>query len=428
MVKKQLRKLIFALLCRLPKPLRHAFFRSRLHIPPLSEDIFFEIAKTQRDLDQAFQLLHDAYVKEGYSKPHISRRRVTDYHALPSTTTLVAKWHEQVIATISVIRDGSFGLPADAVVDLSVFRNRGQRIGEVSSLAIKPEFRGRSGELMFHLFKYMLHYSMKYFGLDRFIIVVHPNRITLYESILAFELLRRETVKSYRFANNAPGVCATLNLTALAETFRQIYAGKPAHKNIYLFFFGGFSPTEKKQMRFPERMYHTAMDPVMTPGIMDYFFNQCTDSLCRLGERQISILQTIYNERAYDAVWPKNKPLNWKNQRAHPRFDVACSGTLSDQHSPPDMLRVLDASRTGMRVFSNAAINQEARTDLKISVGSRKNVRVQVGLRWHSGSIYGMEIRKSDPCWHQFIDYLENQILMTAQAVQSEMVDATIWI
>ncbi|MBI5062808.1 MAG: hypothetical protein HZB87_04920 [Desulfatitalea sp.] len=75
---RRIRKKIFSLLRYLPKSVRDRFFRSRIHIPPLREDLRFEIAKTKQDLDQAFQILHAAYVKEGYSKPHASRRRITD--------------------------------------------------------------------------------------------------------------------------------------------------------------------------------------------------------------------------------------------------------------------------------------------------------------------------------------------------------------
>ena len=410
MFQKFIRRTIFSLLRHSPSSIRDYFCRSRLNIPTMPHDIVFDIAKGQQDLDQAFQLLHDAYVKEGYSKPHASRRRITYYHALPSTTTLAARCQGQIIATVSIIRDGHFGLPADAVMDLSRYRGRNERLGEVSSLAIKPEFRGRSGEVMFYLFKYLYHYSRTYFGLDRFVIVVNPNRITLYESIILFKPLHRSAIKSYGFANNAPAVCATLNLIKAPQRWRQAYEGKPLNKNIYRFFTDPFRRDEREQMHFPERPFFTAMDPVMTPEVMDYFFNQCTDGMCRLEEHQIGILKSIYSEKEYTAIWPSFEKRAWQNKRAERRFDVDCPGERLHQSQPPVSLRVMDASRQGIRVCSTVPLDANTDAMIRISVGDEKTVIVKAKMKWHAGLMYGLEILQAGHLWGQFIDYLDNQL------------------
>lgn len=414
MFQKQLRKAFFGIVQRSPKKFRDAFLRAQLDLKPLPENIFFEIAQTRSDLDQAFRLLHDAYVREGFSKPHPSGRRVTDYHALPSTSTLVAKHNDEVIATISVIRDGQFGVPADAVIDLSPYRDKGLRIGEVSSLAIHPKFRGRSGEIMFHLFKYMLHYSIHYFGLDRFVIVVNPNRISLYESILTFERLQTNTIQSYSFANNAPAVCAMLDLVSLDDTFRRIYDGRPGAKNIHQFFFGGFSANEKRQFRFPQRTYHAAADPVMSPDIMDYFFNQCTDFFCRLDQRKVKILQSIYSEDDYNPIWPDCTMPEWRNRRNHRRYDVVCTGSLLAQSKMLTAVKVLDASRNGVRLRSNLPLGGTRPPIFKIAVGHRKSAHIQADLRWQKGATVGMKIVDADRSWDHFIEYMEQRMTRMA--------------
>jgi hypothetical protein len=412
---RRIRKQLFSLLRYLPKSLRDHFCRSRISIPPLREDLRFEIAKSQQDLDQAFQILHDAYVKEGFSKPHVSRRRITDYHALPSTTTLVAKHDNQVVATISVIRDGPFGLPTDQVMDLSCFREKGERLGEVSALAIRPDFRGRSGEVMFHLFKYTVHYSLNYFGLDRFVIVVNPDRITLYESVLCFEPLHRSALKKYAFANDAPAVCATLNLQMAAQTWQAAYAGQPVHRNIHHLFFGGFSEAERRQMRFPERPFYTVSDPVMSPALLDFFFNQCTDTFCQFKENQIKALRNIYLDGEYGAVWPPQWALPHENARRGQRFEVACSGMAHATEHDPVAVTVLDASRTGLRVRAAGELDMEASPVFKITVGEDKSVLLKARLCWRSGTTYGLEILYAGNFWGQLLDYLERQFALTVQ-------------
>ncbi|MFZ1982781.1 MAG: GNAT family N-acetyltransferase, partial [Desulfatitalea sp.] len=388
------------------------------------EDLWFEIAQTKQDLDQAFQILHEAYVKEGFTKPHASRRRITEYHALPSTTTLVAKHGGQVIATVSVIRDGPFGLPTDQVIDLSRFRDKGERLGEVSSLAIRPDFRGRSGEVMYYLFKYLLRYSVDCFGLDRWVIVVNPDRITLYESVLLFKPMHRSALKTYAFANDAPAVCATFNLRTASARWKEVYAGQPDHKNIHRFYAGGLSLAERRQMRFPERPFYTVTDPVMTPGLMDFFFNQCTDTLCRFKEYQVKALQNIYLDNDYEAIWPRQWAIQRENLRQNRRFEVACKGVAHAPDREPVSLTVMDASRDGLRVRADGELALESSPVFKIAVGDDKSVLVKARLRWQSGLIYGLEIMYAGRFWEQLVEYLEQRFVQTAQQDQAVAVSA----
>ena len=83
-------------------------FRSRLEL---------KVAETREELEACFTILHDAYVASGFMKPDPSGMRVTIYHALPTTTTLCAKWEGRVVGTISMIREGVFG-----VIDPNVAR------------------------------------------------------------------------------------------------------------------------------------------------------------------------------------------------------------------------------------------------------------------------------------------------------------------
>ena len=62
-----------------------------------------KIADTKEELEACFTLLHDAYVDSGFMKPDPSGMRVTIYHALPTTTTLCAKYDGQVVGTLSLI-------------------------------------------------------------------------------------------------------------------------------------------------------------------------------------------------------------------------------------------------------------------------------------------------------------------------------------
>ncbi|MCB0350866.1 MAG: hypothetical protein KDD38_06765, partial [Bdellovibrionales bacterium] len=70
----------------LPKFLKHPLMRSMIHIEyNLSSDYTFKIAETKEELEQAFRILHDAYVEMKFMNPDPSGLRVTLYHAIPHT-------------------------------------------------------------------------------------------------------------------------------------------------------------------------------------------------------------------------------------------------------------------------------------------------------------------------------------------------------
>lgn len=136
-----------------PKSLGYPLFRRMMKIPDLPDNLSFGIARTKADLDAAFSLLYDAYLKENITAPMPSKRRITLFHCLPSTTTLVAKRNKEVIATISIIRDGIFGIPAQDLVNLTRFRVPGKRMAEVSSLAMRNDLQGQYSCVMFVSYK-----------------------------------------------------------------------------------------------------------------------------------------------------------------------------------------------------------------------------------------------------------------------------------
>ena len=93
------RKVLRRLFGFLPRNQRFAIYRSFVDCDPApSHRLQLKIADTREELEACFRLLHDAYVSSGFMKPDPSGMRVTIYHALPTTTTLCAKydgggWH-----------------------------------------------------------------------------------------------------------------------------------------------------------------------------------------------------------------------------------------------------------------------------------------------------------------------------------------------
>ena len=108
--------MIWKLLLRMPFFLKSRIIRRLIRFPASTDpSLRFKVAETQEELEQAFAILHDAYVADGLMKPHPSGLRVTKFHSLPSTTTLVAVENGAVVGTVSLVRRNSFGLPLESI-------------------------------------------------------------------------------------------------------------------------------------------------------------------------------------------------------------------------------------------------------------------------------------------------------------------------
>ena len=138
--------------------------RSKILVARIDE-IDRPTVKIAGDIDefrQAFSLVHDSYLRNGYlstPKPH---GMLFGIHALlPETVVFVAKSNLTVISTISEISDTElFGLPMDELYreELDGLRSRGRKIVELSALVTPTDFRWTN--VVMYICKVMFQYSI----------------------------------------------------------------------------------------------------------------------------------------------------------------------------------------------------------------------------------------------------------------------------
>ena len=396
----------------LPATTRFALYRSMVECDP-SPDLRLElkIAETREELEGCFRLLHDAYVASGFMKPDPSGMRVTIYHALPTTTTLCAKVDGKVVGTLSLIRDGVFGFPLQSAFDLLAVRAKSGQIAEISALAVHPDYRKTGGWILFPLMKFMYEYCTKYFDTRHLVIAVNPDKIELYESLLFFERMQAAVVDRYDFANGAPAVGATLDLRAAVDTFRRVYAGKSVRRDLYRYFVA----TRLPNIRLPSRPYHTTNDPVLTPELIDHFFNRATRVFDGLDERHRHLLRSIYDGTDYMRVLPSVSGSSRMAVRSHPRYSIRCPAVFTPGSSAKGAaykLTVTELSRHGCRAECGAELTLGLTGHLEIELGEGRFARLQGEVVRLVGSDrihrYGLRIERPDLDW-----------LMCAQALES---------
>jgi hypothetical protein len=398
----------------MPQSARFAVARSFVECDPAPDPrLTLKIADTQEELEACFRLLHDAYVAVGFMQPAPSGLRATIYHALPTTTTLCAKYDDEVVGTISLIRQSPFGFPLQAVFDLSsVEAERGQ-IAEVSALAVHPKHRKTGGAILFPLMKFMHAYCTRFFDTRHLVIAVNPYHIELYESLLSFRRLPQKTVAAYDFANGAPAVGATLDLSQADALLARAYAGKPPHKSLHHYFFR----MELPNIKLPVRRYYTTNDPVMTPALLDHFFNQRTQGFAELDARRKAMLHEIYDLPAYQSVLPPlaQAPAQMDTLRRHPRFSLKCKGKLEIEIGGQRRLvelQVVDVSNEGFQAHAREELPLKASGRVVVHLGTDEQSVLQVtvmrGRRYDDYGAYGFLITATDAPWRECVNALQS--------------------
>lgn len=394
----------------LPREVRFNLLRRMVDCDPSPDSrLQLDIASTQTDLEACFALLHDAYVGSGFMKPDPSGLRVTPYHALPTTTTLCARFDGQVVGTLSIIREGVFGFPMQTAFDLSEVRTLPGRIAEISALAVHPNFRSTGGKILFPLMKFMYEYCTRYFDVRHLVIAVNPKHIDMYEALLLFRRLATQEISSYDFVNGAPAIGATLDLQGAPAQFRAAYAGRTPRKDLYHY----FTEVALPNIRFPARRYHVTNDPVMSPELLAHFFNGRTQVFGALDDRQRALLRAVYPEVAYRDVLPA--PSNQASRhklRSFRRYSVKCPALLDAEGSPTVDLDVLDGSRHGFLARADQPLvplrSGTARIQLGAGIMANERVRVVRKVTSLAGLYYGFEIESPSTEWTRFVRALES--------------------
>lgn len=249
-MKKVFKKIIQKALNQLPEFVKHYVFRRMIKLPlEIKSGTVFKVAESMSELESAFSLVYQAYVKLGYCSENESKMRGTYYHALPSTVTLIAKNQSETVGTLSIVRDNTvFQLPLESKFDLMPLRQGGHRIAEITSMVVHPAHRrSLGGNILFPLMKLMYHYCSDSFGVSRLVIAVSPKDEDFYKALFLFKRVPRSEVKDYL---GAPAVAMYLDLDVAANELFEIYKNMNSEKNLYSYFKEWQSPAiqiESKQ-------------------------------------------------------------------------------------------------------------------------------------------------------------------------------------
>lgn len=203
----------------------------------VADGLDFGLATDRDALEEAFRLVHDQYVAQGYMDPHPSGWRLSIHNALPSTRVFVARAGGRVVATITLIVDSPLGLPMDEIYadDLRGLRGERRDLAEVSGLAVHPDYQSSGVAILLRLFRMLVLYAAEMARLSDLCIAVNPHHAAFYRKAFHFRILGG--LKQYRKVNGAPAVALRLDLALARALMRELRDGHPVIGEVYSFLF-----------------------------------------------------------------------------------------------------------------------------------------------------------------------------------------------
>lgn len=384
----------------LPLYLRDNFIRGQVNLPlELKPNLSFKLADTEEELEQAFRILHDNYVQQGFMSPRNCGLRVTPHFVLPTTVTLVGKEEEKVIGTLSIIRDSVLGLPLEKVFDISAIKAKSQRYAEISALAITRGYRrSHGGQVFFPLLKLMYEFCINSLDVQDLLIVIEPKTEDFYRALLHFERLQNTGVVDYM---GAPAIVMHLDLVEARQKFQETYRNMTAAKDLYTFF------VDKKfaQLKLPEHPYFLKSHPVLTPEIFDKLL------LKKAGLYEVmSFYDCLKLRKALtdSPLLPLLEGNAEEQKRGAPRFEVRMPAVFhEDNRIHKVMLKQI--SRTGVCIIRpepDSPISDNLKICVEVGPGVFSDLEIK--KVWGRKGVIGYQITQSDNIWDSVIQYLSS--------------------
>lgn len=377
-------------------------FRKNLNLTGSGLEVDVRIAKTKCELEQAYQLVHNAYLEAGFTKGDGTGIRFNAYHALPGTTVLIVTVRNQVVGTISLIQDSFLGLPSEKAFNLQKFRARGH-IGEVSALAVAPEYRAKRAEVLYGLIRLMARYTLERTGVKYWVISVNPKHRTFYQWLLGFKEFGE--AKTYDFANGAPAIGLYCDLRNLKSDLLKCYESHPTQSNFYRYCF------EEAEALFglPDRPYFSQSDPVMSPSILRYFTQEKTALWNHLPAREIEYLRRIYCHPTYRSLLQTPTHIQGRDLR----FSVAYRAkvVLTER-----CLEVTDISLRGIKLKASENYGLGEKLKLHLQMGPHRKTLIEAHVRWRRKDVVGCVIKNHTLEWIRMAEHHLAELLSVEEA------------
>ena len=192
------------------------------HKKPITDELQTSLVSERRELHAALKLVYEAYLETQLIQPNAYEMRATRYHLLPTTDVFVATRSDSLLGTLTLVRDGEYGLPMEDVYadEVNSRRDAGVVVAEVSCLADNGHGKTNMLSVVVQLMSHMAQFARRQ-GVDELLIAVHPHHVGFYERFIGFEVIGGQ--KTYSAVCDKPAIALALDLNAMPVRHPRAY-------------------------------------------------------------------------------------------------------------------------------------------------------------------------------------------------------------
>lgn len=151
--------------------------------------VTYRAAATIEDWVMGLRLVYQTYRRAGLIPPNRYQLLATPYHLLPTTDLFVAADSTRLLLTMTLVRDGLLGLPADTIFREMVAKHRTQQgiLGELTCLGMETDLKDLRHFIQ--LLRLVVQYVRRTERVTELFMSVHPRQVPFYQRVLGFQPL-----------------------------------------------------------------------------------------------------------------------------------------------------------------------------------------------------------------------------------------------
>ncbi|TWU39738.1 N-acyl amino acid synthase FeeM domain-containing protein [Novipirellula artificiosorum] len=188
------------------------------------EPIEMKVTETATERAAAFRLVHQNYLRAGLTPDNAMQMRVMKHHLVDTTDVMIAKQNRDVVYTVTLVRDGLLGMPAESLFteEIAAMRKEGLHLAEVSCVAGEygDDNKKQGFEVLVRAIGLTIQVARRR-GVDRLILAVHPRHAKVYRRLFGCEIIT--DVKQYEAVQGNPAVLCTHDFKQLDQRRYPLY-------------------------------------------------------------------------------------------------------------------------------------------------------------------------------------------------------------
>lgn len=364
----------------------------------------YEVASRREDLEQAYKLLLETYVRVGLCSPLPHKMLITNFNALPSTFVLVARHKGRVQAAVTVTVATGFGLPCFEAFPAIVSNPDYQHMAEISLVAISEQVDKEYAEAayLWPLWNYVLRFCRYQLKIRAIISAVTDASARSLVMQLGLKQMGRLPITNNQQKKQNLHLLGE-SLSVLQQKWLNIDLSTD-HRFGYTSFF-----VDNKYPEFLFLKIPAGLREVLTikPDDFVYFFLEKTKIAECLPHALLTHLRSVYEESQFSNFGRTFFPPLTENRSKSGlrRYNYRLNGCLETETNEKVRISLSQISEGGFRATADKALRtSRGKTwEVVIQLTPRQLARLTVTSVWRRDRTMGFRILNAPREWHALV-------------------------